>query len=264
MTDKIYAEMLSALMNSDAPSGFFEGLRREDKLDGQFDELKALIGLPQNQKYHHEGDVWTHTMMVLDEAAKRRNIAKNPIGLMLSALCHDFGKAVSTTVDEDGTVHSYGHEIDGIPLVRGFMERFTEDDELISYVMNMTELHMEPNIMAHARSRMKKTNKLFDSSAEPFDLIQLAVCDGLGKIPKCDDTEEFLMERYDKFVSIMSRPYVTENDLISAGSCDPGKNAEILSYAHKLRLAGLDKDDQLRQSVAYARSVLKIKIQAVQ
>lgn len=264
MIDKKFEEMLFALMNSDAPSGFFEGLRREDKLDGQFDELKALIGLPQNQNYHHEGDVWTHTMMVLDEAAKRRGKAKEPIGFMLSALCHDFGKAVSTTVDDEGVVHSYGHETEGLPLVRTFLERFIDDDALIIYVMNMTELHMEPNIMAQARSRMKKTNKLFDTSVEPFDLIQLAVCDGLGKLPKSGDSEGFLMERYDKFIKIMSRPYVTEDDLKKAGLHDHEKNAEILSYAHKLRLAGLDKADQLRQSLAYARTVMKIKIQAVQ
>ena len=35
-------------------------------------------------------------MLVLDEAAKRRSIVKNPFGFMLSALCHDFGKAMTT------------------------------------------------------------------------------------------------------------------------------------------------------------------------
>jgi tRNA nucleotidyltransferase (CCA-adding enzyme) len=47
--------------------------------------------------------------------------------------------------------------------------------------------------------------------------------------------------------------------LIEAGLEPLEHFAEILGYAHKLRLAGLDKDNQLRQSLAYARSVLKIK-----
>ena len=57
----------------------------------------------------------------------------------------------------------------------------------------------------------------------------------------------------------MARPYVTEKDLSGAGLNDESKLPEIMEYAHKLRLAGLDKADQLRQSLAYARAVLKIK-----
>ena len=258
-SERIMLETEKALLRSEKPSVFFEQLRRMGQLSFWFPEAKALIGVLQNREYHLEGDAWTHTMMVLDEAAKRRDIAKYPLGFMLSALCHDFGKAVSTTIDENGTVHSYEHETLGLPLVQTFLERLTSESGLIRYVLNMTELHMEPNIMARARSKLKRTNRLFDRSVEPFDLIQLSVCDGLGKLPKCDDTEEFLMQRYDRFNEIMSRPYLMGRDLIEAG-LEPSENfAEILGYAHKLRLAGLDKDNQLRQSLAYARSVLKIK-----
>lgn len=260
MENSIFKEIGNALLTYEAPSEYFEQLFSSGGLDSGLGEIKALIGVPQNQNYHREGDVWTHTMMVVDEAAKRRDKVKNPLGFMLSALCHDFGKAVCTTVDDDGTVHAYGHETEGLPLVQRFMERLSADDELKHYVLNMTELHMEPNIMAHVRSRLKKTNKLFDSSDEPFDLIQLAVCDGLGKLPECGDTEEFLMERYEIFTEIMSRPCVTEKDLKEAGFHCNERMTELMDYAHKLRLAGLDKDDQLRQSLAYARSVMKIKI----
>ncbi|MCR4888371.1 MAG: hypothetical protein K5979_04220 [Ruminococcus sp.] len=241
------------LLDSEKPSAYFEELRRNDSL---YPELAALIGVPQNRKYHLEGDVWTHTMLVLDEAAKRRDIVKNPLGFMLSALCHDFGKAVST-VETDGVVHSFYHEIDGLPIVRGFLESIGAEQELADYVLNMTELHMEPNIMAAAKSKLKKTNRLFDDSVEPFDLIQLGICDGLGKIPQNDSSEDFLMERYETFKKIMSRPYVTERDISEAGINAGDKMPELLSYAHKLRLAGCDKDNTLRQCRAYAEKVLK-------
>lgn len=257
--ERIMLELEKALMKSERPSVFFEQLRRMGQLEHWFPEVKALINVPQNRVYHLEGDAWTHTMMVLDEAAKRRDSARYPLGFMMSALCHDFGKAVSTTVSEDGTVHSYEHETQGLPIVKGFLERITTETKLLEYVLNMTEFHMEPNTMAKARSKLKKTNKLFDSAVEPFDLIQLALCDGLGKLPKCDDTEEFLMQRYSRFVEIMKRPYLIGRDLIEAGLKPSQDFAEVLAYAHKLRLAGLDKDNQLRQSLAYARSVLKIK-----
>ena len=257
--ERIMLEMEKALLKADKPSVFFEELRRMKQLNVWFPEVKKLIGVPQNMEFHKEGDAWTHTMMVLDEAAKRRDIVKYPLGFMLSALCHDFGKAVSTTVS-DGTVHSYGHETEGLPLVQAFTRRLTSETKLKRYVLNMTELHMEPNMMAHARSKLKKTNKLFDSAVEPFDLIQLSICDGLGKLPRCNDSEEFLMQRYNRFQEIMSRPYVTGKDLIDSG-LEPGKDfTEILAYAHKLRMAGCDKDNALKQSIAYARSVLKTKL----
>ncbi len=119
---------------------------------------------------------------------------------------------------------------------------------------------MEPNIMANARSKIKKTNRLFDSSAEPYDLILLSICDGLGKIPQNSDSEEFLMQRYQTFLEIMSRPFVTERDLTDSGIGQGENLQEILSYSHKLRLAGVEKDNALRQSIAYARSVLKIMV----
>ena len=255
--ERIKLETEKALLKAEKPSVYFERLRRLERLDRWFPELKALINTPQNRAHHREGDVWTHTVMVLDEAAKRRSKVKNPLGFMTAALCHDLGKAVCTTVSEDGAVHSYEHEIKGLPLVRSFLERIGYDAKLIEYVLNMTELHMEPNIMANAGSKLKKTNKLFDSSIEPYDLIQLAVCDGLGKLPKCDDPEGFLLQRYEKFRKIMARPYLTEQDLVEAGLDTSEDLAEILGYARKLRLAGLDKDDQLRQSLAYARALLK-------
>lgn len=244
-------ELETILLKYPKPSEYFEKMRTSDF----FLELYALIGVPQNENYHKEGDVWVHTMLVLDEAAKRRNIVRNPFGFMLSALCHDFGKAVCTE-KVNGVVHSYGHEKEGIPLADNFLLRFSADENLKEYVLKMVEFHMMPNVMAEAKSKTKHTNKLFASVTEPFDLIQLAICDGLGKIPQNNANEEFLMMRLERFNEIMARPYVTEKDLINAGITE--RLDEVLEYANKLRLAGFDKDNTLRQCIPYARKVLKI------
>ena len=254
--ERVMLEMEKALLRAEKPSLFFGELRTMGQLGHWFPEVQALIGLPQNQIHHQEGDTWTHTMLVLDEAAKRRDKVRYPLGFLLAALCHDFGKAVCTT-EIDGVIHSYGHETAGLPLVQQFLERITTETKLIQYVLNMTELHMQPNIMAAARSRLKSTNKLLDRAVEPFDLIQLSVCDGLGKLPPCGETESFLMQRYEQFTAIMARPYVMGKDLIAAGLQPGVQFSEILSYAHKLRLAGIEKENALRQSLAYARKMRK-------
>jgi tRNA nucleotidyltransferase (CCA-adding enzyme) len=101
---------------------------------------------------------------------------------MLSALCHDFGKAVSTK-KIDGVIRALGHETEGLPWVEKFLKRITTDKKLIRYVLNMTMLHMRPNMLYAQKSGVKATNKLFDEAISPDDLIQLSLCDNRGKIP---------------------------------------------------------------------------------
>ncbi len=248
--------MKNALMSMDKPSIFFESSVHKKDLKVFFPELEVLIGIPQAAEHHKEGDVWTHTMMVVDEAAKRRNIVNQPLGFMLSALCHDFGKAVCTE-EINGAVHAYRHETEGLYLVKQFMDRIDSDKTLTEYVLNMTELHMLPNMMAAARSAKKSTNKMFDRSVEPFDLIQLSICDGLGKIPSINTSEEFLTERFAYYNSTMTKPYVTEDDLKNSGIVKDEYFSMVLEHAHKLRLAGIEKQSALKQTLAYARKLKK-------
>ena len=57
----------------------------------------------------------------------------------------------------------------------------------------------------------------------------------------------------------MAKPYVMGRDLIEAG-LEPGEDfSEILEYAHKLRLAGIEKESALKQALTYARKMRKSK-----
>ncbi|MBQ8403212.1 MAG: hypothetical protein IJX55_02155 [Clostridia bacterium] len=94
--ERVWEETKKALLKAENPSVFFENLRIFGKLSPFFEELNKLIGIPQPPKHHAEGDVWAHTMLVLDEAAKLRGRAKNPLAFMVSALVHDFGKITCT------------------------------------------------------------------------------------------------------------------------------------------------------------------------
>lgn len=256
--ERVFEELRKALLKSNKPSLFFENLLSMDRLSEWFKEIENLIGVEQNKKYHAEGDVWTHTMMVLDEAAKHRHLVKNPLGFMLTAVVHDFGKSICTK-NVNGKIHSYMHETEGLPLVREFLTRITSENALINYVMNMVRLHMQPNTMAADKSSIKATNKMFDQSAQPLDLIYFSLCDRLGKVSlvQSDSSEPFLMERLKVFEEYMSRPYVMGRDLIKSGIKPSQNYKELLSYAHKLRLAGIPKDLALKQTLAYAREKKK-------
>lgn len=252
--ERIETELEKALLKADKPSVFFEILRKMNQLDYWFKELKDVIDVPQNPQFHAEGDVWTHTMMVLDQAAKYRDKAENPKGFMLAALCHDYGKAVCTQV-VDGRIRSIGHETEGLPLVETFLNRITYETKLINYVLNLCALHMKPNALAAMNAGVKSTNRMFDRAQDPTALVYMAMADNYGRIMANVITphEDFLFERLEIYNDIMSKPFVQGRDLIEAGFEPNEKFSDYLDYAHKLRLAGVDKDNVLKQTLAYAR-----------
>ena len=250
--ERIFGELEKALLKAPSPSVFFQVLRQMGQLGYWFREIEQLIGVPQEPRFHPEGDVWNHTMLVLDEAAKLREQSKEPLGLMLAALCHDLGKQTALQND-NGRLRALGHEEAGISLTEAFLSRITGDKKLHRYVSNMVLLHMRPNLLAAQHSSRKSFCRLFDQSVCPEDLLLLAKADALGRSIEQDysPTERDLQEQLAAFQEIMSRPFVQGADLITAGF-SPGKDfGEALAYAHKLRLAGVKKEDALHQTAAF-------------
>ncbi len=253
-SERVLEELKKALLGAEKPSIFFETLKQMNKLSPWFNEVEKLIGVSQSTIYHKEGDVYTHTMMVLDEAAKMRNDAEEPLYFMISALVHDFGKITATSF-YNGNYHATGHEEAGIFIAGEFLRRITSEKALLEYVLNMTALHTKPRMIAEDNSSVKASNKMFDKSENPRDLIMLSLCDGLGKIPRkpTAHAEAFLIKRLEIYNEYMARPYVTGQDLINAGM-SPGKEfSELLAYAHKLRLAGIMKETALSIILAEGR-----------
>lgn len=254
-SERIFGELEKALRKAEKPAIFFEMLRRMDQLDHWFPELAALIGIPQEPAFHPEGDVWNHTMLVLNQAAQLRDQAEQPLWFLLAALCHDFGKAVAIQ-DDHGRIRALGHEEAGIPLAKRFLGRMTREIKLHRYVANMVQLHMRPNIMAAQNSSRKAFARLFDQSVSPADLILLAQADALGRTIDQDyaPTQAKLRAQLEDFNELMSRPYVKGADLLSLGFEPDTDFSEALSYAHKMRLAGVRKEEALRQTAAFLRS----------
>ena len=252
--ERVAEELKKALLKAQRPSIFFEVLREMNQLSHWFPELEALIGVPQPPQHHREGDVWTHTMMVTDAAAALREKAANPFGFMLAAVTHDFGKAVCTE-EIDGVLHAYGHEEQGLPLAAQFLQRLIGEKKLLDYVCSLTALHMKPFSLAAAGAAVKSTNKMFDQAADPEGLIWLAAADNRGKISDYPyvPREEFLLERLAVYRAYMARPSVMGRDLIEAGLQPDAGFSDLLALAHKLRLAGVPKEQALKQVLAEAK-----------
>ena len=258
--ERVLGELVKALLKAERPSVFFDCMKAAQQLDCWFPELKALIGLEQPSNWHPEGDVWNHTMLVLDAAAALKDKAKNPLGFMLAALCHDFGKALTQRI-ENGKITFYSHEIEGKPLIERFLRRLTDETELIKYTLNLCELHMRPNSLAAFGSSQKALNKLFYACLDPDALVMLAKADALG----CGDreinpaTQEYLISGLESYKETMAKPFVLGADLVKAGLAPGEYFSDLLEYANKLRLAGIEKENALTQTLSYARSKGYIK-----
>ncbi len=254
--ERVYEEVKKALLLGERPSVFFEVLRKADNLEFWFPEVAALIGVEQPPKYHSEGDVWNHTMLVLDKAAARRDsgAVSDKALLMWSALCHDLGK-VNTTTNVDGVIHAYGHENSGIPIAGDLLGRLTNERRLISNVQNIIKTHMRPNVLAAQNSSVKATNKLFDEACDADVLLAIAASDREGSLLSDEakgaasgvDYEVFLSARLAVYRERMAMPHVTGLDLLAAGVLPGKKCGELLKYAHSLRLAGVPYEEALER-----------------
>ena len=251
-------DICEVLLNAEKPSEYFEYLRLREDFPENFPELAALIGLEQNPKYHAVGDVWTHTMLVLNAAAGFRDKVQMVLPFMLSALCHDFGKAVASE-KINGVIHSYEHEIKGLPLTENFLSRFNFEEDIIKYVLNMCRLHMKPNTIAVNNSSLKASNRMFSEALYPEDLIYLAAADCLGQIPQGDAEKNtaFLKERLNIYNSVMAEPFFGEAELREAGITEKEVLKETMEYANKLRLSNVKSEAAFKQALSYGRKLIK-------
>jgi len=122
--ERIWGELEKLLLQAERPS---TGLRLAWDLgvvEQLLPELRPLADCPQDPEWHPEGDVWTHTLLVVDEARRRVDgLARGPaVAMMLAALCHDLGKP-QTTVYVEGHWRSPGHEAAGVPLATAVLDR---------------------------------------------------------------------------------------------------------------------------------------------
>ena len=247
--ERVYEELTKALMKSETPSVFFRELLRMDKLSDFFPEIQALIGVPQNPKFHPEGDVFEHTMLVTDAAARLRHMAKEPLNFMLAALMHDLGKVDSTEIQADGKITSYMHPVTGVPLAEKQLSRLTTNVRTIAYVKNMISLHMRPNMLAAADSKRKKSREMYDLSLCPEDLILISRADATGKedAPYNMANWEYLQERLADYRSCIARPMVMGADLIAAGYKPGPLIGKLVARGRSLHFSGVEKQRALRQ-----------------
>ncbi|GAA0738181.1 HD domain-containing protein [Clostridium oceanicum] len=167
------------LLIDEVPSKYLEYCYNEKLLDQYpFSILKDLKDVDQSPKYHPEGSVWNHTMLVLDNAASLRFNSKDPRVFMWSALLHDIGKTTTTKIRK-GRITAYNHDKAGENLAKDFLELFIDDKVFIDKVSKLVKWHMQPLFVKKNLPFKNIENMKRETSVKEVALLSL--CDRLGR-----------------------------------------------------------------------------------
>ena len=198
--ERMLAEVEKLLLQAQRPSiGFALGLEL-GVIQTLMPEMAALVGCPQEPDWHPEGDVWVHTLLVIDEARRAIGDLDRARGLaiMLGAVCHDFGKPTTTAVI-DGRIRSPNHEPEGIAPTLALLDRLNvhtiDGFDVRHHVVGLTAYHLAPGMWHTSSSPVG--DGAFRRLAQKVDLELLARlaradCQGRTGTFDCSAMEWFL------------------------------------------------------------------------
>ncbi len=141
--ERVWQETQRAL-ETESPWVYFEVLRECSALKVLIPELDKLWGIPNPAQWHPEIDTGIHTMMVLEQAAKK---TKDPI-VRFAALFHDLGKG--TTPKSEWPRHK-GHESTGVPIIKTVCKRLRIPKDYQELAVQVSRYHLHCHKMFELR-----------------------------------------------------------------------------------------------------------------
>ena len=260
--ERIWGEMEKLLL-APRPSIGFELALDLSVITRLFPELEALVGCEQEPEWHPEGDVWVHTLMVIDQARTRIDDLDRPrqMAILLGAVCHDLGKP-ATTAFIDGRIRSRGHEEAGVGPTHAFLDRLNVHTmsgyDVRHQVIGLVAQHLKPG-MWHT-----STNEVGDGAfrrlARKVDLellARLAKADCLGRTGTFDcSAMDWFLERARALgvEHAPPAPLLLGRHLLPLGLAPGPQIGTILKAVYELQLDG--QVTTLEEAIEAARKAI--------
>ena len=240
--ERITDELVKAL-KTENPGQVLRDLDDLDLLDKVLPEIAALKGVEQSPVHHPEGDVWTHTLQMLDKMEPKGD----PV-LALAVLFHDVGKpSVSEDTGERITFH--GHDKVGARLFEDIGRRMKLSNDEIKDVSWLIGNHMLP--MAAQEMRTAKLKRLL---AQPLidRLLALHRADAAAS-DEDFSAYEWLRRKKEELPpeQVRPAPLITGHDLIALGFSPGPLFSEVLTAVQDAQLDGAVSDRE--EALAFAR-----------
>lgn len=209
-----------------------DGLAESGLLAEFLPEAVAMIGCEQPPEWHPEGDVYTHTRIMLDMLGPGA-----PLALCLAVLLHDIGKPPTRTWDPvAGRIRFNGHDAVGAEMAREILGRLRYPKRTIEEVAFVVSRHMQ--FMNVQQMRIAKLKRFMSAESFPLELelhrVDCASSNGFT------DNLEFLIAKREEFQRepIIPKPLLTGRDLIALGLKPGPRFKEILDAAMTEQLEG--------------------------
>ena len=261
--ERVWGEIEKLLLQAERPSLGFALARDLGIVERYWPELAALIDCPQEHEWHPEGDVWIHTLMVIDEArARLESLDRGPaVAMMLGAVCHDLGKPAATAFI-DGRIRSPGHEEGGVAPATALLDRWNvhtlDGYDVRRAVLGLVAHHLKPS--AFRKSPTPVSDGAFRRLAQKVDLELLARfakadCHGRTGDFDCSAMDWFLERARALGVEHQPpAPLVLGRHLLELGVSPGPRMGEILKQIYERQLDG--EITTLDEGLAMARNIV--------
>ena len=184
--ERIETEFKKLLLKSKQPSLGIRWLQNIGRLSEVLPHLADTIGVKQDSSWHPEGDVFEHSMQALDAAAALEySDEQEKLIVLYAALCHDLGKA-TTTIFQDGTYKSLGHEHASAQAAESLLQRIMRNKDIIHAVCVLVKYHMVPTQLVDSNAgdaSYKRMARKLSPVATLKMLGLLALADKRGRNP---------------------------------------------------------------------------------
>jgi poly(A) polymerase len=225
--ERIRDELNRILTEGRARRGF-EWLDETGLLAAILPEVARMKGVAQPAEFHPEGDVWIHTLLMLEKL-------ENPtVTLALGTLLHDVGKPPTFRVAE--RIRFDGHVEAGVEIARSICERLRYSSQETEQVVALVANHMRFRDVTRMRT---STLKRFMRQPAFDEHLELHRLDCLGSHRDLDNYE-FLRRMESELEEKDLRPprLISGDDLIAAGF-QPGPPFQaILDEVENAQLEG--------------------------
>ena len=184
--ERIWGEIEKLLLQAERPSIGLTLALDLGVIDRVLPELRPLVGCEQEPEWHPEGDVWTHTLMVVDKARAMNADLDRPrlLTVMLGAVCHDLGKP-STTAFIDGRIRSIDHEQAGVEPTLRLLDRLNvhsiDGYDVRGQVVGLVAQHLKPGMFHKAPNVGDGAFRRLAQKVDMELLARVARADCLGR-----------------------------------------------------------------------------------
>jgi putative nucleotidyltransferase with HDIG domain len=225
--ERVRDELVRILVEGGARYGF-ELLDSSGLLAEILPEVSAMKGVEQPPKFHPEGDVWTHTLMMLD------GLHHPTPALAMGVLLHDVGKPPTFRVSD--RIRFDGHVEVGVRMAREILTRLRFSNDDMEQILALVENHMKFKDAGRMRESTLKRFLRMPRFDEHLALHRLDCLNSNGKL----ETWEMLRQRLADTPPEILRPppLITGHDLIAAGYPPGPRFGNLLAAVEDAQLEG--------------------------